>query len=83
MNVTIPRALYQFGDRVTCKIDAQECPDFDATITGINYDHRSDTSPIYTVTEDDGAQSDDWPESMLTPEIGRAIHDLGEVTPEA
>jgi len=63
----IPRAAFHFGQRVCCHPLEIECRPFEAVVTGINYDHRRDSQPLYTLTEDDGGQSDGWTDEILTP----------------
>jgi len=63
----IPRAAFQFGQRVCCHPLEAEFRPFEAVITGINYDFRRDSEPLYTLTEDDRGQSDGWTEDVLSP----------------
>ena len=63
----IPRSSFQFGQRVVCHWHEVECGTSEGTITGINYDHRRDQEPRYTITEDNGQQTDDIDASMLAP----------------
>lgn len=63
----IPKARFQFAQRVNCHWHEIECGVTEATITGINYDHRhGGDAPRYTITEDNGQQTDDITEGMLS-----------------
>jgi hypothetical protein len=67
VKITIPTASYTFGQRVICTWYDASYPPTEATITGINYDHRfGGDCPRYTITEDDGSQVEDITESMLS-----------------
>jgi len=64
--ITIPPAPYTFGQRVICTWYDASYPPTEATITGINYDHRfGGDCPRYTITEEDGTQVEDVTELML------------------
>jgi hypothetical protein len=63
----IPKAQFQFGQRVLCNHGEGNSPPFEAIITGVSFDHRRDREVFYTLTEDNGGQSDGWGEDRLTP----------------
>jgi hypothetical protein len=63
----IPQAEFKFGQRVLVTWHESECQPTVGTITGINYDHRRDKEPIYTITEDNGEQTDYIDENMISP----------------
>lgn len=65
MNILIPPSRYQYGETVIVVWNEAECPDTKAIITGVNFDHRSDSEPTYTITEVDGSQTDGIPASMI------------------
>lgn len=63
----IPKAQFNFGQRVVVQWYEIECGKTEATITGINYDHRrGGDGPRYTITEDNGCQTDDITENMMS-----------------
>lgn len=67
VKIKIPKALYSFGARVTVKWREAECGETEGTISGINYDFRgAGSSPSYTITEDNGMQTDDIPEGWIS-----------------
>ncbi len=63
--IEIPKAKFTFGQRVVCKWHEAEAGESIGFITGIDFDHRRDTSPLYTITEENGAQTDFIDEPML------------------
>ncbi len=62
----IPSAQFTFAQRVRITWHEAECEPTEAIITGINYDHRRDNQPCYTITEDGGAQTDSLTEDMIS-----------------
>lgn len=62
----IPRARFNFGARVLWHWHEVECGPSETTITGVNFDHRRDTAVTYTITEDNGQQTTEIEEGMLT-----------------
>lgn len=63
----IPPARYQFGQRVSIHWHEAELGVTEGTITGVNYDHRHGGEVLYTITEDNGMQTDSFDAGMLTP----------------
>lgn len=66
-SIHIPPALFVLGQRVLCTWHEAECAPTEAFISSIDYDHRrGGDRPRYTITEDDGARTDDISEGMLS-----------------
>jgi len=65
VKIRIPEIGYKFGQRVTVVWYEAEIENTEATITGINYDHRRSPFATYTITEDDGYQTDEIDEEQL------------------
>ena len=59
----IPKSFYDLGDRVLATYDGDQQLGY---ISGINFDHNRDQKVNYTVTCDEGYQSDGWTDETLT-----------------
>lgn len=66
VKLRIPRSRFQFGQRVIVRWQEVELGETKAVITGVNFDHRRDREPQYTITDEDGGQTDGLTDSMLT-----------------
>ena len=62
----VPKAEFKFGQRVRVWWSEAECQPTEGTVTGINWNPHMDKCPGYTITEDDGTQTDLIDESMLS-----------------